>query len=110
MLQNRNMQSNSKIQALRDGLSDFSPVAIEELKFIITSGKASIKNKLDAIEMLFDRIGLPAVRASISQNIPAHSSDVGSLIEEKTQLMLESQKLSSELNDLENKVGKDRKA
>jgi len=94
------------IRELKSNLLDFAPVAIEELKSIITDGRSSAKVKLDAITLLFDRVGLPALRASISQTLIGSPMDLGNLIESKTQLALESEKLSSDINEIEVKLGK----
>lgn len=94
------------IRELKSNLLDFAPVAIEELKSIITDGRSSAKVKLDAITLLFDRVGLPALRASISQTLIGSPMDLGSLIESKTQLALESEKLNSDITEIEVKLGK----
>jgi hypothetical protein len=94
------------IRELKSNLLDFAPVAIEELKSIITDGRSSAKVKLDAITLLFDRVGLPALRASISQTLIGSPMDLGNLIESKTQLALESEKLNSDINEIEVKLGK----
>lgn len=94
------------IRELKNALLDFAPAAIEELKSIITGGRASDKVKLDAITLLFDRVGLPALRASISQTLVGSPMDLGNLIESKTQLSLETEKIDNDLLEIEAKIGK----
>jgi hypothetical protein len=94
------------IKELKKTLLDFAPAAIEELKSIIMNNKTSAKVKLDAITLLFDRVGLPALRASISQTLVGAPFDLGNLIEAKTQLTLEAERLDTDLLEVENKLGK----
>lgn len=94
------------IRELKNSLLDFAPIAIEELKGIITAKGTSAKCKLDAISLLFDRVGLPALRASISQTLVGSPMDLGSLIESKSQLSIEAEKLENDIIEIENKLGK----
>lgn len=109
MLQNNIMQSNSQIQVLREQLKEYAPMALEELKKVIQSNKTPSKTKLDAITLILDRIGLPALRASINQTVVSQNQDLGSLIETKTKLMLENNKVDEELRTVEVMIGKDTK-
>ena len=93
-------------EQLKSTLIEFAPTAIEQLKEIITSGRASPKVKLDAIATLFDRVGLPAIRANITRNELVRSDDLEGLIERKTTIALEEKKVDSELSAVEEKLGK----
>lgn len=100
------MQNSEIVKQLKNTLLDFCPIAIEELKAIITSKKSSEKVKLDAITLLFDRVGLPALRASISQTLVSSPIDLTGLLERKNQLALSDAKLESDLLEIEAKLGK----
>ncbi len=100
------MSNSDTVKQLKNTLLDFCPTAIEELKAIITSKKASEKVKLDAITLLFDRVGLPALRASISQTLVGAPFDLTSLIERKEQIALDGAKLDTDLLEIEAKLGK----
>lgn len=94
------------IKELKEALLDFAPAAVDELKSIIKDKRSSPKIKLDAIQLVFDRIGLPALRASISQTLMSHQLDTGNIIEANTKLLLEAKKVEEELIDVEKKLGK----
>lgn len=100
------MSNSDIIKQLKNTLLDFCPTAIEELKAIITSKKVSEKMKLDAITLLFDRVGLPALRASISQTLLSSPLDLTGLLERKEQLDLDGGRLDSDLLEIEAKLGK----
>ena len=100
------MFNSDTVKQLKNTLLDFCPTAIEELKAIITSKKASDKVKLDAITLLFDRVGLPALRASISQTLVSAPCDLTGLIERREQIALSDAKLDEDLLEIEAKLGK----
>jgi len=100
------MQNSDLVKQLKSNLLDFCPTAIEELKGIITSKKASDKVKLDAITLLLDRVGLPALRATISQTLSGTYPDLTGLLERRDQIFLNDAKLDKNLLEIEAKLGK----
>jgi hypothetical protein len=88
------------IQDAKAYLTAHSKNLVEALVRMVKSPQVAASVRLKAIETALDRIGLPALRASITQTVQA-GADFGSLQETKAELLARQKELAERIAQLQ---------
>lgn len=94
--------ANASINQLRSELSDLLPLFPEEYKRIFADKKASAKVRLGAMQDLMDRLGLVAVKGTVSKNLNVVETrnlqgELDELLDREEQVTAEIQELRTQL-------------
>jgi hypothetical protein len=92
------------IKELKKQLDDLTPLTVTALQEVLENKTSGAKNKIEAVKLIYDRIGLPALKASITKNIMAPQlpealdSEREALLESKQETEEEIAKIREQLN------------